>query len=54
LVAVVPKLRERLPGVEFFLSLILAALVASGVVTGALDPAFRFLMVMVLGEDVGM
>jgi Zn-dependent protease len=54
LVAVMPKLRERLPGIELFLGLILAALVASGVVTGALDPAFRFLMGMVLGEDVGM
>jgi Zn-dependent protease len=54
LVAVVPKLRERLAGVELFLGLILAALVASGLVMGALDPAFRFLMSMVLGEDVGM
>jgi Zn-dependent protease len=54
LVAVLPKLRERLPGIELFLGLILAALVAAGVVTRALDPAFRFLMGMVLGEDVGM
>jgi Zn-dependent protease len=54
LVAVMPKLRERLPGLQFFLGLLLAALVASGVVTNALDPAFRFLMVLVLGEEVGM
>lgn len=54
LVAVLPKLRERLPGVELFLGLIVAALVASGVLAGALDPASRFLMRMVLGEDVGM
>jgi Zn-dependent protease len=54
LVAIMPKLRERLPGLQFFLGLILAALVAIGVVTDALDPAFRFLMSMVLGEDVGM
>jgi len=37
-----PKLRERLPGIQLFLGLVLAALVASGVVTRALDPAFRF------------
>jgi Zn-dependent protease len=54
LVAVVPKLRERLPGIEPFLSLFVAALVASGVLTGALDPAFRVLMVFVFSEDVGM
>jgi Zn-dependent protease len=54
LVAVMPKLRERLPGIQLFLGLVLAALVASGVVTRALDPAFRFLLALVLGEDVGM
>jgi Zn-dependent protease len=54
LVAVMPKLHERLPGIQLFLGLILAALVATGAVTGALDPAFRFLMALVLGEDVGM
>jgi Zn-dependent protease len=53
LVAVVPKLRERLPGVQLFLGLIVAALVATGVVNRMLDPAFRFLMALVLGEDVG-
>ena len=54
LVAVMPKLRERLPGMQLFLGLIMAALVAMGVVTRVLDPAYRFLMGMVLGEDVGM
>jgi len=54
LVAVVPKLRERLPGVQLFLGLIVAALVATGVVNRMLDPAFRFLMALVLGEDVGV
>ena len=54
LVAVMPKLRERLSGVQLFLGLILAVLVASGAVTRVLDPAYRFLLGMVLGEDVGM
>jgi Zn-dependent protease len=54
LVAVMPKLHERLPGIQLFLGLILAALVVTGAVTGALDPVFRFLMTLVLGEDVGM
>ena len=54
LIAARPTLRERLPGIELFLGLVLAALVASGVVTRALDPAFRFLLVWVLGEEVGM
>jgi Zn-dependent protease len=49
-VAIAPKVRERLPGIELFLSLILAALVASGVVTRVLDPAFRFLFSLVMGE----
>ena len=54
LVAAVPKLREGLPGVQLFLGLIVAALVATGVVNRMLDPAFRFLMALVLGEDVGV
>jgi Zn-dependent protease len=55
LVAVVPKLRERLPpGVQLFLGLIVAALVATGVVNRMLDPAFRFLLALVLGEDVSV
>ena len=54
LVAVVPKLRERLSGVQLFLGLLVAALVATGVVNRMLDPAFRFLMALVLGEDVGV
>jgi Zn-dependent protease len=54
LVAAVPKLRERLAGRELFLGLIVAALIATGAVAGALDPALRFLMILVLGEDVGL
>jgi Zn-dependent protease len=54
LVAVVPKVRERLPGSELFLGLVVAALVATGAVAGALDPALRILTILVLGEDVGM
>jgi Zn-dependent protease len=54
LVAVMPRLRERLPGMQLFLGLILAALVATGAVTRVLDPAFRFLMSFVLGEDAGV
>jgi Zn-dependent protease len=50
LVAVLPKLRDRLPGIELFLGLIVAALVASGVVTRALAPAFRILFSLVMGE----
>jgi Zn-dependent protease len=53
LVAVVPKLRERLSGAELILGLIAAALVATGAVAGVLDPALRLLMMFVLGEDVG-
>lgn len=54
LVAVMPKWRERLTGLALFLGLILAALVATGVANRVLDPAFRFLMDLVLGEEVGM
>jgi Zn-dependent protease len=54
LVAVAPKLRQQPSGIELFLGLIVAALVATGAVAGVLDPAFRLLMRMVLGEDVGM
>jgi Zn-dependent protease len=54
LVAAVPKLRERLPGVQLFLGLIVAGLVATGVVNPMLDPAFRLLMALVLGEDVSV
>jgi Zn-dependent protease len=54
LVALVPKLRERLPGVQLFLGLILAAMVASGVVTRVLDPAYRLLFSLVMGEAAGI
>jgi Zn-dependent protease len=53
LLALDPKLRERLPGTLFLLGLIAAALVATGALAGVLDPALRLLMVFVLGEDVG-
>jgi Zn-dependent protease len=53
-VAVLPRVRERLPGMALFLGLILAALVATGAVTRLLGAAFRFLSVVVLGEDVGI
>jgi Zn-dependent protease len=53
LVAVVPKLRDRLPHAQLVLGLIVAGMVATGWVTRALDPAFRLLMGFV-GEDVGM
>jgi hypothetical protein len=45
---------ERLPGVQLILGLVVAGLVATGVVNRRLDPAFRFLMTLVLGKDVGM
>jgi Zn-dependent protease len=54
LVAIAPKLRERLPGIQLFLGLILAALVAMGVVTRVLDPAFRILFSLVMGEAAAM
>jgi Zn-dependent protease len=54
LVAIMPNLRERLSGGELFLGLIVAALVATGAVAGALDPAFRFLMRAVFGENIGI
>ena len=50
LVAAVPKLRERIPRVQLLLGLIVAVLVATGVVTRALDPAFRLLSGLVMGE----
>ena len=53
LVAVIPKLRDRLPRVQLVLGLIVAGMVATGWVTRALDPAFRLLMGFV-GEDAGM
>jgi len=54
LVAVMPKLRDRLPRVEVFCGLFLAGLVATGWVTGALAPTFQSLLEFVLGEDVRM
>jgi Zn-dependent protease len=54
LIALVPKLRERLPGIQLFLGLILAAVVFSGVVTRVLDPAYRLLFSLVMGEAAGI
>jgi Zn-dependent protease len=54
LVAAMPKLRERLSGIQLFLGLIVAALVATGMVNRVLDPVFRLLLALVLGEDVGV
>jgi Zn-dependent protease len=54
LVAVMPKVRDRLPRVELFCGLFLAGLVATGWVTGALAPTFQYLLGFVLGEDVRM
>jgi hypothetical protein len=49
-----PTLRDRLPRAQLFVGLILAGLLATGWLTRALDPVFRLLMGLVLGEDVGM
>jgi Zn-dependent protease len=54
LVAVMPKLRDRLPRVMLFLGVFLAGLVATGWVTPALSPWFQLLMGFVLGENVGV
>ena len=42
-VGLVPSLRDRLRQAQLFLGLILAALIATGVVTRALDPLFEWL-----------
>ena len=54
LIAAVPKLRERLPGIQLFLGLIVAGLVATGLVNRMLDPAFRYLFSLVMGEAAGI
>ena len=54
LVALVPQLRERLPGVQLPLGLIMAAVVTTGVVTRLLDPAYRLLYGLVMGEAAGL
>jgi Zn-dependent protease len=54
LIALVPNLRERLSGIQLFLGLILAAVVATGVVTRVLDPAYRLLFSLVMGEAAGL
>jgi hypothetical protein len=47
-------MRERLAGLQLFLGLILAALGASGVATRVLDPAYRLLFGLVMGEAAGI
>jgi Zn-dependent protease len=54
LIAAWPQLRERLAGVQLFLGLCLAVLVASGVATRAIDPAYRLLYGLVIGEAAGI
>ena len=54
LVALAPRLRERLPGIPLFLGLVLAAVVATGAVTSVLDPAYRVLFSLVMGEAAGI
>jgi len=54
LIAAWPQLRERLAGVQLFLGLVLAALVASGVATSVLEPAYRLLYGLVMGEAAGI
>jgi Zn-dependent protease len=54
LVALMPQLRERLPGIALFLGLILAALVTTGVFTRVLDPVYRLLFSLVMGEAAGI
>jgi Zn-dependent protease len=54
LIAVMPKLRERIPRVQLLLGLMLAVLAAAGVATRALDPVFQLLSSLVMGEVVRM
>ena len=54
LIAVIPQLGGGLARIQLFLGLALAGLMATGAVTGALDPALRLLTKFVLGEDLGM
>jgi hypothetical protein len=53
LIAFVPKLRDRLERLLLPLGIVVAALIATGVVTRALDAPYRFLAASVLGEQVG-
>jgi len=54
LIAVLPQLRERLAQAQLFLGVGVAVLVATGIVGLVLDPAARALMILILGEDVGL
>jgi len=54
IVAALPGWRDRLARIELFLGLVLATLVASGIVMRALDPIYQILARLVLGEGTGM
>jgi Zn-dependent protease len=43
IVALMPRLRDRLRGAQLLIGLVFAALIAAGVVTSMLDPIFRML-----------
>jgi len=54
LLAAVPGLRDRWPRLPLVLGIVLAAAMFTGAVSHVLDPAVRFAVAIVLGEDVGM
>jgi len=54
LVAALPGLRERLPQVSLVVGVSVAAAMFAGAAGHLLDPAVRFLVSLVLGEDVGI
>jgi Zn-dependent protease len=47
IVALLPRIAEQLARLQLFFGLILAALIATGILTRALDPWFRFLSALV-------
>ena len=54
LLAAVPGLRDRWPRLPLVLGIVMAAAMFTGAVSHVLDPAVRFAVAIVLGEDVGM
>jgi len=54
LLAAVPGLCDRWPRLPLVLGIVLAAVMFTGAVSHVLDPAVRFAVAIVLGEDVGM
>jgi Zn-dependent protease len=54
LIALFPAWSETLARMQLFLGLGIAAVIASGSASGVLDPAIRWLTIIVLGEDVGL